>query len=63
MCKPGVEVGEAELIAYLQTHIARFKVPKTIEFVALLPRTSTGKVQKFELREKEWVGHASRIQG
>jgi fatty-acyl-CoA synthase len=61
--RPGAEVSEAELIAYLQTHIARFKVPGNIEFVDNLPRTSTGKLQKFELREKEWAGHSSRIQG
>jgi fatty-acyl-CoA synthase len=61
--RPGAEVNETELIGYLQTHIARFKVPKAIEFVADLPRTSTGKTQKFELREKEWAGHSSRIQG
>ena len=59
----GAEVDEAELIAYLQAHIARYKVPKSIEFVDQLPRTSTGKIQKFELREKEWAGHTSRIQG
>ena len=61
--RPGAEVSEAELIGYLQTHIARFKVPGVIEFVDHLPRTSTGKLQKFELREKEWAGHSSRIQG
>ena len=31
--KPGAEVNEAELIGYLQTHIARYKVPKAVEFV------------------------------
>lgn len=61
--RPGAEVSEAELIGYRQTHIARFKVPGVIEFVDHLPRTSTGKLQKFELREKEWAGHSSRIQG
>jgi fatty-acyl-CoA synthase len=60
---PGAQLNEAELIGYLQTHLARFKVPKAIEFVDHLPRTSTGKTQKFELREKEWAGHSSRIQG
>ncbi len=54
---------EEELIAHLQSHIARFKVPKAIEFVESLPRTSTGKLQKFALRDKEWAGHGSRIQG
>jgi fatty-acyl-CoA synthase len=63
LCKAGAETNETELIAYLQSHIARYKVPKAIEFVQQLPRTSTGKVQKFELREKEWAGHTSRIQG
>jgi fatty-acyl-CoA synthase len=61
--RPGGEVNETELIGYLQTHLARFKVPKVVEFVDHLPRTSTGKPQKFELREKEWAGHSSRIQG
>jgi len=59
----GAQVDEAELISYLKTHIARFKVPGAIAFVDELPRTSTGKTQKFELREKEWAGHTSRIQG
>jgi fatty-acyl-CoA synthase len=61
--RPDSELTEAELIAYLQTHIARFKVPKAIEFVEYLPRTSTGKLQKFAIRDKEWAGHSSRIQG
>jgi fatty-acyl-CoA synthase len=61
--RPGAEVSQEELIAFLQTQIARFKVPKTIEFVDHLPRTSTGKLQKFALRDKEWAGHSSRIQG
>ena len=61
--RPDAEVTEDELIAYLQTHIARYKVPKAIEFVESLPRTSTGKPQKFALRDKEWAGHSSRIQG
>jgi fatty-acyl-CoA synthase len=61
--RSGAEVSEAELIAHVQARIARYKAPKEVEFVDALPKTSTGKVQKFELREKEWAGHASRIQG
>jgi fatty-acyl-CoA synthase len=61
--KPGAEVSETVLIEHVRLHIARFKAPKSIEFVDMLPRTSTGKVQKFSLREKEWAGHSSRIQG
>ena len=37
--------------------------PADVEIVAALPKTSTGKVQKFELREKEWAGERSRVRG
>lgn len=59
----GADASETDLIAHVRSHIAHFKAPKSIEFRDALPRTSTGKVQKFELREKEWTGHTSRIQG
>jgi fatty-acyl-CoA synthase len=41
---------EEEIIDYCKQHLARFKVPKQIVFVEL-PKTSTGKIQKFKLRE------------
>jgi fatty-acyl-CoA synthase len=44
-------VGEAELIAWCREHLAHFKTPRTIVF-GPLPKTSTGKIQKFVLREK-----------
>ena len=47
--KPGTQVSEAELIEFCRGHLARFKVPKRIVF-AELPKTSTGKLQKFVLR-------------
>jgi len=49
--KPGASTTEAELIAHCQTHLARFKAPKKIVF-GELPKTSTGKIQKFVLRER-----------
>jgi fatty-acyl-CoA synthase len=49
--RPGKSVSEDELIAYCYERLARFKVPKTIAF-GPLPRTSTGKVQKFILRQR-----------
>ncbi|MFO1313472.1 MAG: acyl-CoA synthetase [Burkholderiales bacterium] len=49
--KPGMSATEAELIAHCQAHLARFKAPKKIVF-GDLPKTSTGKIQKFLLREK-----------
>jgi fatty-acyl-CoA synthase len=49
--KPGTTTTEAELIAHCQQHLARFKAPKKVIF-GDLPKTSTGKIQKFVLREK-----------
>ena len=48
--KPGRSVTEAELIDHCRQHLARFKVPRSVVFGAL-PKTSTGKIQKFELRK------------
>jgi fatty-acyl-CoA synthase len=61
--RPGLEVGEDELIEYVRGQIAHFKAPEAVEFVDELPKTSTGKIQKNELRQREWAGHAARIQG
>ncbi|MDB5365177.1 MAG: acyl-CoA synthetase [Rhodospirillales bacterium] len=49
--KPGHDATADELIAFCRTRIAAFKTPRTIVFGAL-PKTSTGKVKKFELRER-----------
>ncbi|HEY1971353.1 MAG TPA: long-chain-fatty-acid--CoA ligase [Pseudonocardia sp.] len=63
VARPGQAPTEDELLEHVRAHIARYKVPREIEFVDELPKTSTGKIQKFELREREWAGQASRIQG
>ena len=60
--RAGAEVGEDEVIRFTQDRIARFKAPKYVEFRDL-PKTATGKIQKYILREAEWEGHESRIQG
>ena len=39
----------------------RYKCPDAFELLDELPRTSTGKVRKYELREREWEGHAKRV--
>jgi fatty-acyl-CoA synthase len=44
-------VTEAELIEHCRQHLARFKAPKKVIF-GELPKTSTGKIQKFVLRER-----------
>lgn len=43
-------VTEAEIIQFCREHMAGFKVPKNVVF-AVLPKTSTGKIQKYLLRE------------
>jgi acyl-CoA synthetase (AMP-forming)/AMP-acid ligase II len=58
--KEGATVGERELIDYCRERIAHYKVPDAVEF-GPLPKTSTGKVQKFQLREREWGGRERRI--
>lgn len=49
--KDGASVTAEELIAHCRTLLAGFKVPKAVYF-GPLPKTSTGKIQKFELRKK-----------
>ena len=58
--KPGMSATEAQIIEHCRTVIAHFKCPATVEF-GELPKTSTGKVQKFVLRNKEWTGKEKKI--
>jgi len=44
-------VTEADIVAWCRTHLAHYKCPRFVSFGAL-PKTSTGKIQKFELRER-----------
>jgi fatty-acyl-CoA synthase len=57
----GAEVGEAELIAYARAGLAHYKCPRSVDFVSVLPRTVTGKVQKFRLREAYWSGRERMV--
>ena len=58
--KPGRALEADELRAFARERIAAFKVPKSVEF-GELPKTSTGKIQKFVLREREWKSRAKRV--
>jgi fatty-acyl-CoA synthase len=49
--KAGASASEEEIIAFCREHMARFKVPRRVVF-GLLPKTSTGKIQKFQLRQQ-----------
>jgi fatty-acyl-CoA synthase len=61
--KPGRELSEHDLIEHVRGRIARYKAPRDVEFLDELPKTSTGKVQKYELREREWAEEEARIKG
>ncbi len=50
---PGEEVTAEEIMSFCMDHLARFKRPRVVEFIASLPRSATGKVLKRELRGKE----------
>jgi fatty-acyl-CoA synthase len=49
--RPGMAVTAEELMAFAREHLPRFAVPRTVVF-GPLPTTSTGKIQKFELRQR-----------
>jgi fatty-acyl-CoA synthase len=58
--RPGMEATADEIIAFCRANLAHFKCPAAVTF-GDLPKTATGKIQKFVLREREWVGHDKRI--
>ncbi len=58
--KPGQEATDDDIIEHVKNTIARFKAPKRVVFTDL-PKTSTGKIQKFVLRDKAWAGHDRHI--
>ena len=51
----------SELIAHCKGLMAGFKAPTSVEFRETLPRTATGKLQKFKLREPYWEGHERQV--
>ena len=59
--REGMVASAQELIDFVERETARWKRPRAIEFVAALPRTPVGKVQKNLLREPYWKGRARRI--
>ncbi|MBI2817763.1 MAG: long-chain-fatty-acid--CoA ligase [Acidobacteria bacterium] len=58
--RPGRNTGEREIIEFCRQKLAHFKCPQAVVF-GPLPKTSTGKVKKFEIREKEWAGREKRV--
>ncbi len=58
--KPDQEPTQQDLIDHVRGRLAHFKAPDVIDFVDALPKTSTGKIQKYVLREKEWAGRGAK---
>jgi fatty-acyl-CoA synthase len=64
LLKKNMALSRDELLAFLETRLAKFKLPRQIEFVSEpLPKTGTGKILKRELREPFWAGKDRRVQG
>jgi acyl-CoA synthetase (AMP-forming)/AMP-acid ligase II len=59
--RPGATLTERDVIDHCRSLMAHFKCPKSVEFPASLPRTATGKLQKFKLREPYWAGRARQV--
>jgi long-chain acyl-CoA synthetase len=55
---PGLE---AELLAHCRSELATYKSPRSVDFVAELPRDPNGKLYKRLLRERYWEGHDSLV--
>ncbi len=62
--KPAQELTTEQLLKFLQTRLAKFKIPQKVQFVeGPLPKTGTGKILKRDLREPFWAGKERRVQG
>jgi fatty-acyl-CoA synthase len=59
--KAGQGATEQEVIEFTRQHLAHFKCPTSVDFVETLPRTATGKLQKFMIREQYWQGAERRV--
>jgi fatty-acyl-CoA synthase len=62
--KPGQTLTQEELIEFLGSRLAKFKLPRIFEFrLEPLPKTGTGKIRKMMLKEPFWAGKMKRVQG
>ena len=59
--KEGRNTTEDEMIEFCKQHLARYKAPKSVEFVESLPKNPQGKILKRELRKKYWEGLERKI--
>jgi len=59
--KPGAEIAEREIIAFVRERIAGFKTPKSIDIIAAMPRNASGKILRKDLRAPYWAGKERRV--
>ena len=59
--KPGAEGKPDDIIAFARTRIAAFKCPKTVDFIAALPRNPSGKILRRALRDPYWEGRERKV--
>ncbi|HLI01165.1 MAG TPA: AMP-binding protein, partial [Acidimicrobiales bacterium] len=61
--RPGSPATEGELIEWCRRHLAHYKCPTSVEWRDALPRTATGKLQKFKMRAPYWEGRDRLVNG
>ena len=62
--KPGFQASDAlrqEILAYAADNLAKFKIPRGVDFVEVLPRSEAGKIQRNKVRAPYWEGRARAI--
>ena len=63
VARPGATVKQAELLEFCRARLAHFKCPTSVDFVKALPRTVTGKLQKYRLRATYWKDRERKVAG
>ncbi len=59
--RPGVTLGQQEIVSHAREHLAGYKIPRSVAFVDEIPRTGSGKILKRVLRDPWWKEHQSRV--
>lgn len=55
--KPGYSLSEEDIIEFCRQRLAGFKIPKSVDYIDVIPRNAVGKMLKKDLRKKYWAGH------
>jgi fatty-acyl-CoA synthase len=59
--RPGEQATEEDIISFARSRIAGYKIPKSVDFVAALPRNPSGKLLRRELRAPYWAGRTRQV--